>query len=270
MTIQKYLQNSRFEQCTRAFLVTGKPGNESLDEKNRGLLKKNQTGHWVVKDGRVAVGDVLFLLLPSLSSHGYPRELYAGIIIDIAPATSRVNTLFTVDHFDPLDEIASDIKAFLNGNAPPQGNKLLAIWNNDVVVAKTTKATIVADDFEREAFPEGGKRYDMHVRHERSSALVRLAKARRKRDNDGILECEVCNFEFTTFYGPRGEDYIEAHHKVPVSTLKGSTTTYVEDLALVCSNCHRMLHRSPLLSIEELRVIVNQHSTAPEDQNAQP
>jgi putative restriction endonuclease len=36
--------------------------------------------------------------------------------------------------------------------------------------------------------------------------------------------------------------------------LKDGDTTRLEDLALLCANCHRMIHRaSPWLSVEELR-----------------
>ena len=49
--------------------------------------------------------------------------------------------------------------------------------------------------------------------------------------------------------------YIETHHKVPLSELKEDqiAETFVDDLALVCANCHRMLHKKPYSSVEDLR-----------------
>src|SRR5438105_2747495 len=53
--------------------------------------------------------------------------------------------------------------------------------------------------------------------------------------------------------GSVGEGFIECHHTRPLSD-SGPTRTALKELALVCSNCHRMLHRArPWVSIVELR-----------------
>ncbi|MGW8972769.1 HNH endonuclease [Streptomyces platensis] len=57
------------------------------------------------------------------------------------------------------------------------------------------------------------------------------------------LECEVCDFHFGRFYGDLGKDYIEVHHVLPLH-VSGPRETKLEDLALLCSNCHRMCHRN--------------------------
>jgi len=58
-------------------------------------------------------------------------------------------------------------------------------------------------------------------------------------------------------YGNRGIGFIECHHTKPVSMLDGKSTTRIEDLALVCSNCHRMIHRTrPWMSVDELRMAI--------------
>ena len=49
-------------------------------------------------------------------------------------------------------------------------------------------------------------------------------------------------------HGPAiGADFIEAHHLVPLSHIKpGEERAYVaDDFAVLCSNCHRMIHRWP-------------------------
>jgi 5-methylcytosine-specific restriction protein A len=70
----------------------------------------------------------------------------------------------------------------------------------------------------------------------------------------GDLSCDACGFSFYKKYGARGAGYIEAHHTKPISELNGRVKTSADDIALVCSNCHRMLHRiRPWLSIEGLR-----------------
>lgn len=59
------------------------------------------------------------------------------------------------------------------------------------------------------------------------------------------LACKVCGFDFKDFYGDFGSGFIEVHHLKPVSTLETPTKVSPEnDMTVVCSNCHRMLHRN--------------------------
>jgi len=109
------------------------------------------------------------------------------------------------------------------------------------------------------SFPEGKRLEKKHYARERSAALVNLAKKIHSEKNDGNLPCDVCKFDFKNAYGERGALYIEAHHKMPLCELddNDSKMTQVEDLGMVCANCHRMLHRRPWPTIEELKRSVN-------------
>ena len=111
-------------------------------------------------------------------------------------------------------------------------------------------------------FPEGRERFRVHRYLERDGTISRKAKAKRLAET-GKLECEVCGLDFADKYGARGEGFIESHHKMPVSKLTGKEKTRISDLALVCSNCHRMLHRgSQQLEINELKSVVDQQRRA--------
>ncbi len=56
--------------------------------------------------------------------------------------------------------------------------------------------------------------------------------------------CEACGFDFREKYGKLGDNFIEAHHLIPFSSLdEGETPLSVSDFAVLCSNCHRMIHR---------------------------
>ena len=115
----------------------------------------------------------------------------------------------------------------------------------------------IADEDDESAFPEGRESYRLHRRLERDGSLPRRVKAARLAKS-GKLECEACEFDFAEAFGELGEGFIEAHHRVPVHKLGGTTKTKAEDLSLVCPNCHRMLHRSdPHLSVEELRELLS-------------
>lgn len=114
----------------------------------------------------------------------------------------------------------------------------------------------IPDEDDEESFPEGKEVFLLHRSKERNKELVRAAKQRRLAE-DKELRCDVCKFSFSETYGELGEGFIEAHHLFPISELKEETKTKIEDLALVCSNCHRMLHRRrPWLTLEDLKQLL--------------
>jgi len=101
--------------------------------------------------------------------------------------------------------------------------------------------------------PEGSLLAQYHRSRERARGLV-LRKKEHAIRSGKALACEVCDFCFAVQYGERGVGFIECHHRQPLSSLSPGTATKLADLALVCSNCHSMLHRgSPWPSVEELR-----------------
>lgn len=112
-----------------------------------------------------------------------------------------------------------------------------------------------ADNAEKE-YDEGKERMHWHLTRERNRTLVARVKERRLKV-DPLLRCDVCRFSFVEFYGDLGKEFIEAHHRVPLAELKMGVKTKEEDLALVCANCHRMLHRSEAtLTVEDLRTSI--------------
>lgn len=108
------------------------------------------------------------------------------------------------------------------------------------------------DPSEEQAYPEGAARRRLHLIRERNASIVRRAKELRKSRDPG-LHCETCRFSYREYYGERGKGFIEAHHKIPLAKLRPDTRTRVEDLALLCANCHRMIHQNPSLTIEKLK-----------------
>jgi len=85
------------------------------------------------------------------------------------------------------------------------------------------------------------------VRHRSRERALRMAKIRDviEKAGDGRLKCEVpgCAFDFEATYGPVGKGYAEVHHLQPRGEAEGAVQTRLEDLVVVCSNCHAMIHR---------------------------
>jgi len=100
---------------------------------------------------------------------------------------------------------------------------------------------------------EGQVIYKLHKLRERHNKINKRKKEWAL-DSFGRLECEACTFDFEKFYHKLGKGYVECHHRTPLSELETEQKTKLDDLALVCSNCHRMLHREiSTLSVDELK-----------------
>lgn len=103
---------------------------------------------------------------------------------------------------------------------------------------------------------EGRPLYQMHRTRERNSKIVALKKQQALKENN--LKCEACGFDFKEAYGARGEGFIECHHDTPLFEPSRHQNTRLDDLSLVCSNCHKMIHRTKRwLTVQELKGIIN-------------
>ena len=90
-----------------------------------------------------------------------------------------------------------------------------------------------------------------HLVRERNPQLIAKFKA-----SLANPRCEACSIDFTEVYGTLGAGYIEAHHKFPVASMKEGATTTLDDLAALCPNCHRIIHRNYPMSVEELAAVL--------------
>ncbi|WP_297523322.1 hypothetical protein [uncultured Clostridium sp.] len=106
---------------------------------------------------------------------------------------------------------------------------------------------------ELEGLLEGEKLYRVNKYYERN------AKNRQDAIKYHGTKCCICGFDFEKIYGKVGQGYIEIHHKTPLYTLDESIVINPKiDLAPVCANCHRMIHRDRdnFKSIEEIKEII--------------
>lgn len=165
--------------------------------------------------------------------------------------------------FDP-DYIAKGLKGL-----PNSGKLAEVVWNdflgepdrlnktaNAIRSFITTSRIPTADeDEEGEASEarEGRILSRIHTYKERDKKITARKKASILKAH-GRLACECCSFDFEARYGERGAGFIEVHHTKPVIDLAPGSMTRIEDLVLLCANCHRMIHaKKPWLSVAELK-----------------
>lgn len=100
---------------------------------------------------------------------------------------------------------------------------------------------------------DGAKMVVAHKNYEfrnRNSSLIRKVKK-----NLGYT-CGACGFKFGEMYGDVMNNYIEAHHLVPISSLDDAGDTLqptADDFAVLCSNCHRAIHAAGCPSLQDFR-----------------
>lgn len=152
------------------------------------------------------------------------------------------------------------------GKGLARGNKLeVEVWDEfaadpkrldkiaSAILAGAPEASTAAPVDEDEEFPEGAVLSRVHLSRERNRKAT-LRKKKHVLEKTGRLECEVCAFDFVTVYGAIGQGFAECHHLVPLSELSDSRKTRLSDLAILCANCHRMIHKTrPVLGVAEFR-----------------
>jgi len=168
----------------------------------------------------------------------------------------------------PPKYVISVANVFLNGEelSPEYFNAIEAkdffIRRNYEIIESNINdiEQLIKDEEEESLFAEGKEYFKTHRALERDTSISKKAKKHRL-IKTGELRCDVCDFSFSEAYGDLGIGFIEAHHTVPVSKIRGKRRTKESEIALVCSNCHRMFHRSkPVLSIVELKKIVDKYN----------
>ena len=123
----------------------------------------------------------------------------------------------------------------------------LEIDPNDTRTETTDEPTIPT----HEAI-EGGAALATHLKRERNRQLLE-AKRRLHRVEHGQLKCEACNLSEDQLPPKIGEGCFEVHHLSPVGKRVFASVTKLDDLAILCANCHRIIHRTnPMFTVREL------------------
>lgn len=82
-------------------------------------------------------------------------------------------------------------------------------------------------------YQEGERKYVTHLMAERSKGVVKAIKEIED------WTCDICGEDFFSKYHVR---YIEAHHRVPISTYSSRYKVSLADFAILCPNCHKAVH----------------------------
>jgi 5-methylcytosine-specific restriction enzyme A len=178
---------------------------------------------------------------------------FPELVIDLSPSSSNNDTSFyeagnicafyyDVDSIPAEEKLQKDLVS------------IIALYET-LIVAETGSDTSLdsEDDAPAHIDYEDTTRFRLHKRIERNALLIKKVKRIKG------TTCEVCGTNFSRQYGPIGEGYIEAHHLRPLASLVGTKVPMntERDFAVLCANCHRMVHRSGI--VDDMQKFKEEH-----------
>lgn len=92
-----------------------------------------------------------------------------------------------------------------------------------------------------------------------TEATVRLRRRARGLRDRALFEsqgiCEACRIDFGRILGGAGRRVLQVHHRRQLASADTPRITRLSDLAVVCANCHALIHSDPkrAMSVEALR-----------------
>jgi 5-methylcytosine-specific restriction enzyme A len=168
------------------------------------------------------------------------QKIFPLLAIDLAPSSPSNDTAFY--------EAGNIVAKFYHSESLPSNHQLQADIQalldlyDALILAENTLAALSDPDAPGtdEGLCEDPSRFHMHKRIERNAKLTEQVKKRKG------CTCEACGMNFAERYGQLGAGYIEAHHLKPIATLDKVRVALdpEKDFAVLCANCHRMIHRS--------------------------
>ena len=257
------------------WIFQGNPDKFNIDE----YLRQSRKIYWSVTVNKyqreLVLGDHVYLWRAKGSKKAISGVVAFGIVDEECKPRNEVNDSIALydDLWEESHEEASEIKAGISivdlRLSPNEGMLTSDVLKNDPVFSNLQilrsrvgsnfllskkHAELIKYFWEAVGLPiidvhdlafsskEGAIKLTLHKVRERNQNLRRKA-IEYFLESNGKLYCEVCRFSFEDTYGDLGEGFIEVHHLRPISEYEENDTTLIGELRLVCSNCHRMIHR---------------------------
>jgi len=190
-------------------------------------------GAWVCKKDGVATRREIFPLTKPKSK----KELLNAV--DVIDCSNKYDSLWLDKK--SRDHLINMMVALLVSDIDTDANLMGAYFSalNEFNSDNQDTQEQILDSSKQDFAIENYARYRVHTSIERSSKIAKSVK-----ELQGY-SCLACGFNFRNVYGELGSNFIEAHHVNPVSKNKGEikTVNLNHDFLVLCSNCHKMIHR---------------------------
>ena len=203
-------------------------------------------------------GVILRNKLKDFKKYGFKNIGHAKLTIKNDPqrktwvGSSAFGKIYDIKNFPSEKELLKDLK------------NMLYLYNLAIDRGGTSEITtsIQFEDDEIEKNLEGVEKKAVRFHSEKEKHYIKtdpkLIKRLKKKFN---YTCQACNLKFEDIYGDysKNKDYIEAHHLEPKSEiikkleLGEELSRNENDFAILCANCHRMIHKYACPPLEEFK-----------------
>lgn len=183
----------------------------------------------------------------------YPAKLSPDV------ENNRTRLFWQADFIDLVSRtFPRQLRAYSSGDSPDGPSPEMRLEKDgDRYQVEFIDPGLVSDDFDTPEEPGG------RTEGKRSTSTTTRPERDPQNRLDAIrihgLKCLVCGFDFAKEYGEWGAGYIEVHHLNPLGEVgEEHEVNPKTDLAPVCANCHRMIHRrrGTTLTLDELRAML--------------
>ena len=183
-----------------------------------------------------ALGADLWMAEKQIERRNDPTVPKVGVAIDTVRLTPEEGMIPRTRFLEDRTLSGSRIIKLSNGTVFPvtadEATRIQELWGSDfAALSESAEASAV----------EGDKKLASHRRRERSRFIV--AKKIQLARSQGPIRCEVCLLSEDGVYPSTFSSRIfEVHHLQPLSDSDRPVKTTLQDLAIVCANCHRAIH----------------------------
>lgn len=209
---------------------------------------------------RAPRADVVFVAKPPSSSRHHVVGVYRDATFDLWPYsknntnkwhgawTNRAVLLPTAARFAVSSwPGSSGLRRWARRDGLTLNAPLMRAYHRALKAGLPPAKVPPSDDPDEELSAFEGAESNAFVKHRKRERKLRIAKLSQVlRENDGHLACEVpgCGFDFVRTYGALGFAFAHVHHLKPLRDAPSSgAPRKLSDLAIVCANCHAMIHR---------------------------
>jgi predicted HNH restriction endonuclease len=145
-------------------------------------------------------------------------------------------------------------KRIIDPQGTPWTHQVPVAWASDFVPIKISlgdQQRYTVREISRDALPQVEQHVKEALRRTAIEGQVYKRETVFRKRNAALIQakktnsdycCEVCGFNFEEVYGNIGQGYIIAHHIKPMASKSTPSRTKIEDIALLCANCHVMVH----------------------------
>jgi hypothetical protein len=263
------------EKYMNTWIFQGNPDKFNIDE----YLRRTKDIYWSVTlpkyQNEIKIGDIVYIWRAKGSNNAISGIVAFGVVNEECKPREEVKNKLAlydelwIEDYSEASQTKAGIKLKEIRLSPDNGMITSEIFEQDPILAQSQliktrvgsnfllneTQSLLVEQYWYSLNPVSYEEDEEQIKSQEGRIKLRVHKVR-ERDpkiknkaieifvqHNGSVFCEVCHFSFEEKYGILGKGFIEVHHLKPIAEYNENELTLIDNLKLVCSNCHRMIHR---------------------------